>query len=107
MRICAPPIMHPCHFGIDMATQWELIASKQSVEEIRAHIGADSLHYLDLEGLMNSVEQPKDSFCTACFSGEYPMPVQLEFDKLVFERSGRGGKRVPVGAAYNWEADKR
>ncbi len=107
MRICAPPIMHPCHFGIDMATQWELIASKQSVEEIRLHIGADSLHYLDISGLMRAVEQPEDSFCTACFTGDYPMPVQLEFDKLVFERPGRGGKRVPVGAAYSWEADHR
>jgi len=107
MRICAPPIMHPCHFGIDMATQWELIASKQSVEEIRQHIGADSLAYLDIAGLMRAVEQPENSFCTACFTGDYPMPVQLEFDKLVFERAGRGGKRVPVGAAYNWEEDHR
>jgi amidophosphoribosyltransferase len=107
MRICAPPIMHPCHFGIDMATQWELIASKQEVEQIRQHIGADSLHYLTLDGLMTSVEQPEGSFCTACFTGDYPMPVQLEFDKLVFERAGRGGKRVPVGASYDWEADHR
>jgi amidophosphoribosyltransferase len=107
MRVCAPPIKHPCHFGIDMATQWELIASRQEIEEIRRHIGADSLHYLSLDGLMTSVEQPRDTFCTACFSGEYPMPVQLEFDKLVFERRGRGGKKVPVGAAYDWEADHR
>ncbi len=107
MRICAPPIMHPCHFGIDMATQWELIASKQSIDDIRQHIGADSLHYLDISGLMRAVEQPENSFCTACFTGNYPMPVQLEFDKLVFERPGRGGKKVPVGVAYNWEADHR
>ena len=106
MRVCAPPIQHPCHFGIDMATQWELIASRQSIEEIREHIGADSLHYLSLDGLMRAVEQPKDSFCTACFTGDYPMPVQLQMDKLVFERKGRGGKKVPVGAAYNWEADR-
>ena len=107
MRICAPPIRHPCHFGIDMATQWELIASKQSVDEIRAHIGADSLAYLSIEGLMRAVEQPKSSFCTACFTGEYPMPVQLQMDKLVFERRSRSGKRVPVAAAYSWEEDKR
>ena len=90
-----------------MATLWELIASKQSIEEIREHIGADSLAYLSLDGLMRAVEQPKDSFCTACFSGEYPMPVQLQMDKLVFERQGRGGKKVPVGVSYDWEADKR
>ncbi|MCH7577838.1 MAG: amidophosphoribosyltransferase [Chloroflexi bacterium] len=106
MRICAPPIKNPCHFGIDMATQWELIASDKSVEEIRQHIGADSLSYLSIEGLMRAVEQPRDSFCTACFTGEYPMPVQLQMDKLVFERVGRGGKREPVGAAWTWERDR-
>jgi amidophosphoribosyltransferase len=106
MRVCAPPIKHPCHFGIDMATQWELIAARQSVEDIRKHIDADSLYYLSLDGLMRAVEQPEDSFCTACFTGDYPMPVQLQMDKLVFERKGRGGKKVPVGAAYNWEADR-
>jgi amidophosphoribosyltransferase len=107
MRICAPPIMHPCHFGIDMATQWELIASSQSVEDIRRHIGADSLAYLDIDGLMDAVEQPRNSFCTACFTGEYPMPVQLQMDKLVFERVGRRGRREPVAAAWSWEEDKR
>ena len=106
MRICAPPVRHPCHFGIDMATQWELIASRQGVEEIRAHIGADSLSYLAIEGLMRAVEQPESSFCTACFTGEYPMPVQLQMDKLVFERVGRRGKREPVGASYAWEQDR-
>ncbi|MCH7809863.1 MAG: amidophosphoribosyltransferase [Chloroflexi bacterium] len=100
MRICAPPIVHPCHFGIDMATQWELIASRQEIEEIRQHIGADSLAYLSLDGLMRAVEQPRESFCTACFTGEYPMPVQLQMDKLVFERPGRGkARKVPVAAA--------
>jgi amidophosphoribosyltransferase len=90
-----------------MATQWELIASSQEVEQIRRHIGADSLAYLTIEGLMRAVEQPKDSFCTACFTGEYPMPVQLQMDKLVFERVDRRGKREPVLAGWSWEADKR
>ena len=106
MRICSPPIKNPCHFGIDMATQWELIAGDKSVEEIRQHIGADSLSYLSIEGLMRAVEQPRDSFCTACFTGEYPMPVQLQMDKLVFERVGRSGKREPVGADWTWERDR-
>jgi amidophosphoribosyltransferase len=106
MRICAPPIQHPCYFGIDMASQWELIASSKSVEEIRNHIGADSLDYLSIEGLMRAVEQPSGAFCTACFTGDYPMPVQLQMDKLVFERVGRGGKREPVGAAWTWERDR-
>jgi amidophosphoribosyltransferase len=107
MRICAPPIQHPCHFGIDMATQWELIASRQSIEEIRQHIGADSLAYLTIDGLMRAVEQPENTFCTACFTGEYPMPVQLQMDKLVFERVGRRGKREPVFAGWSWDRDKR
>jgi amidophosphoribosyltransferase len=107
MRICAPPIQHPCHFGIDMARQWELIASSQSVEQIRQHIGADTLAYLTIEGLMRAVEQPRDTFCTACFTGEYPMPVQLQMDKLVFERVGRRGTREPVFAGWSWEQDKR
>ncbi len=107
MRVCAPPIVNPCHFGIDMASKWELIASHQEIEDIRQHIGADSLAYLSLDGLMRAVEQPKNTFCTACFTGEYPMPVQLQMDKLVFERPGRGkGKKVPVAAATaDGEAD--
>ncbi len=87
MRICAPPIKYPCFFGVDMATRKELIASHKSVEEIRQFIGADSLGYLSLDGLLKSVNLPGDSFCTACFTGEYPIPVQLEMDKLALENS--------------------
>jgi amidophosphoribosyltransferase len=85
MRICAPPIRYPCFFGVDMATRWELIAAQKSVPEICASIGADSLGYISMEGLIESVGLPKDIFCTACFTGEYPMPVQLEMDKLQLE----------------------
>src|SRR3990172_6510389 len=56
LRICTPPIKHPCHFGIDMATQWELIASHNEIEEIRQHIGADRLSYVTIEALMRAVE---------------------------------------------------
>ena len=87
MRICAPPIKHPCFFGVDMATRKELIASHKSIEEIRQFIGADSLGYLNLEGLLKSVNLPADSFCTACFTGNYPIPVQLEMDKLALENN--------------------
>jgi amidophosphoribosyltransferase len=87
MRICAPPIKYPCFFGVDMATRKELIASHKSVEEIRQFIGADSLGYLSLDGLMKSVNLPRDSFCTACFTVDYPIPVQLEMDKLALETS--------------------
>ncbi len=105
MRICAPPIQHPCHFGIDMASQWELIAYRESIEDIRQHIGADSLDYLSIEGLMRAVGQPENSFCTACFTGKYPIPVQLQMDKLVFERSDL--KRELVSAGPDREQERR
>ncbi len=85
MRICAPPIRYPCFFGVDMATRWELIAAQKSIPEIRDFIGADSLGYLSIEGLIEAVALPKDIFCTACFTGNYPIPVQLEMDKLALE----------------------
>jgi amidophosphoribosyltransferase len=68
-----------------MASRWELIAAQKSVEGVREYIGADSLGYLSLEGLIKAVGLPKDSFCLACFTGNYPMPVQLEMDKLALE----------------------
>jgi amidophosphoribosyltransferase len=85
MRVCAPPIQHPCFFGVDMASRWELIAAQKSVEEIRKYIGADTLGFISLEGLIESIGLPSNRFCTACFSGEYPIPVQLAMDKLALE----------------------
>ncbi len=85
MRICAPPMRFPCYLGVDTARQSELIAARMSVEEIREHIGADSLGYLSLEGLLDSVGMQQSHYCRACFTGNYPVPVQLEMDKLVLE----------------------
>ena len=68
-----------------MATKKELIASDKSVEDIRKLVDADSLGYLSIEGLIRSVGQPRENFCMGCFTGEYPIPVQLEMDKLVME----------------------
>ena len=85
MRICAPPIRYPCFFGVDMATRWELIAAQKEVPEIAQFIGADSLGYLSIEGLIESVALPKELFCLACFTGDYPVPVQLEMEKLALE----------------------
>ena len=84
-RICAPPIISPCHFGVDMATKDELLASNMTVDEICAFIGADSLGYLSHEGLVKSVAGQKNQYCMGCFTGSYPIPVQLEMDKLVLE----------------------
>jgi amidophosphoribosyltransferase len=92
MRICAPPIHSPCHFGVDMAHKTELLANERSVEEIREFIDADSLGYLSVQNLHatvdpNPAETPGRGFCDACFTGNYPIPVQLEMDKLALERS--------------------
>ena len=85
MRICAPPIRYPCFFGVDMATYRELIAAHKTIAEVRDFIGADSLGYLSIDGLIKAVALPKDIFCMACFTGDYPIPVQLEMDKLAME----------------------
>ena len=85
LRICAPPIMHPCFLGVDMATEQELIANTKTVEDIREHVGADSLGYMSLEGLLASVRRDRDTLCTACFTGDYPVPVQIGLDKFALE----------------------
>lgn len=85
LRICAPPLKYPCFFGVDMATRRDLIAAQKSVSQIREFVGADSLGYLSIKGLLKAVDQPKENFCLACFTGDYPVPVQLEMDKLGIE----------------------
>jgi amidophosphoribosyltransferase len=96
MRITSPPITHPCFYGVDMATRAELIGAHNSVEEVRAHIGADSLGYLSLEGTILATGVGPGRHCTACFTGEYPSEVPLELDKLVLEaQPGRDRHSVP------------
>ncbi len=73
LRISAPPIKHPCHYGIDMSTREEMIAHGRSVAEVAAELGADSLHYLSLQGVYEAVGTDRDSHCDACFSGRYPL----------------------------------
>ncbi len=85
LRICAPPIRYPCVFGIDMATRRELIAAQKTVPEICEWIGADSLGYLSVPGLLETVSLPRNTLCLACFTGDYPIPIQLEMDKFALE----------------------
>jgi amidophosphoribosyltransferase len=73
LRISAPPIKHPCHYGIDMSTREEMIAHGRTVEEVAEELEADSLHYLSLEGVYEAVGASRDTHCDACFSGEYPL----------------------------------
>ena len=73
MRISAPPIKHPCHYGIDMSTREEMIAHERTVEEVAAELGCDSLAYLSLEGVYEAVGATRATHCDACFTGEYPV----------------------------------
>ncbi len=73
MRISAPPIKHPCHYGIDMSTREEMIAHGRTTTEIAAELGCDSLHYLSLEGVYEAIGGVRATHCDACFSGEYPL----------------------------------
>ncbi|MCX5726116.1 MAG: amidophosphoribosyltransferase [Candidatus Saganbacteria bacterium] len=85
MRISSPPIINSCYFGIDTPKKEKLIASSKSIEEIREYIGADSLGYLSIEGMLKCVSVSSDSFCTACFSGNYPMKLEHRISKLALE----------------------
>jgi len=84
VRITCPPITHACHFGVDMGHDGDLMAGHKTVAEIEAHIGADSLAFLSLEGMMRAVGAT-DGYCNACFTGIYPIPVNEAQAKLSFE----------------------
>ena len=73
MRISAPPIKHPCHYGIDMSSREEMIAHGRSVPQVAAELGCDSLHYLSLQGVYEAVGATRATHCDACFSGSYPL----------------------------------
>jgi amidophosphoribosyltransferase len=87
LRITAPPIRFPCHYGIDMATQRELVAAHHTVEDVRQQMGATTLGYLSIEGLLRASGQPRARFCLACFNGDYPIPIpdDVELNKYLFE----------------------
>jgi len=86
LRVASPPIRHGCYFGIDFPDQNELIANGRSVEEIRKFLGVDSLAYLSHDGMLNSVALPREKYCTACFSGIYPINVDEPVEKFALER---------------------
>lgn len=79
LRLASPPIMGPCHYGIDTPNREELIAANYSAREIRDYLGVDSLGYLSLEGML-AAAGPRNSFCHACFSGRYPLDPVTEFE---------------------------
>jgi amidophosphoribosyltransferase len=86
MRISSPPMMWPCYLGVDTAAIEDLIAANMTVPEIRDHIGADSLGYLSVEGLVEAIGLSETMLCNACFHGRYPIPIEQGQGKFVLER---------------------
>ena len=87
MRVASPPIRHSCYFGIDFPDQKELIAHTRTVDEIRDFLEVDSFSYLSHEGMLSCVKMPPEKYCTACFSGDYPIDVTEPVEKFAMERS--------------------
>ena len=85
LRISCPPTVSPCYYGVDFPTRTELIAAQRSVEEIASFVGADSLGYQTMDGLLGSVARPGD-YCTSCWTAHYPVPPEDDMDKLALER---------------------
>jgi amidophosphoribosyltransferase len=98
LRISSPPIKWPCFYGIDMPNQDELIGSRMDVDGIREHVGADSLAYLSLDGMLTATQVPADGFCTACFSSNYPVPIPA--DQLRSKHVLEGGSTEPHRATW-------
>jgi len=75
--VASPPTKYPCYYGIDTSRQEELIASTMDVDQISCHIGADSLHYISMEGMFAAMKADTDIYCAACFSGDYPAGKEI------------------------------
>ncbi len=125
LRITCPPITHACHFGVDMGHDGDLAAAHHTVEEIRERIGADSLAFLSLDGMMRAVTDDVSAdgadgggYCNACFTGRYPLPVGDATAKLAFEGVllvkvaviGGGGREPAIAwacARHGHDVDRR
>jgi len=86
MRVSCPPIRFPCFYGIDFPTTDELLANNRDLEQIKDFLEVDSIGYQSLEGLLSCAALPKNHYCTACWSGKYPIPIDLTFNKFTMER---------------------
>lgn len=86
LRVSCPPIRHPCFYGIDFPTRKELIAHERTVEQIRAFLEVDSLAYLSIEGMLACMNGPAANYCTACWSGNYKLPIEEQGSKFGYER---------------------
>lgn len=86
IRICSPPVTHPCYFGIDTPSRENLVGANYSIEEIRQMIGADSLSFLSDKGLFEAIGMDREHLCSGCFGGKYPMDVPENMDKFILEK---------------------
>ncbi|MBF8982903.1 amidophosphoribosyltransferase [Lutibacter sp. B2] len=86
VRVSSPPVKYSCYFGIDTPETKKLVGSENSIEEIRKMIGADSLGYLTIDGLIKSADEVNTNLCTACFNGNYPMDVPKNANKYLFDK---------------------
>lgn len=86
LRISCPPHRYACYYGIDFPDPEQLLANQYSQEELCHYLGADTVGYLDVEGMVRATRLPKESFCLACFTGDYPIPFDASFDKFIMER---------------------
>jgi amidophosphoribosyltransferase len=100
MRISSPPVTHPCFYGIDTDSQDQLIAARLDQAAIAAHLGVDSLGYLSREGMVACARAEAGQFCTACFDGDYPIPVEegLKASKLMLEPAPLSAGAAPAVA---------
>jgi amidophosphoribosyltransferase len=107
MRVVSPPVIWPCFYGIDTDTQDQLIAANLTVEQIRDHIGADSLAYISHEGLRGCIHAQHDGYCTACFSGEYPIKVleQMHARSFCASREPSFWPEEHAGMKSLWETE--
>lgn len=86
LRVSCPPIRHPCFYGIDFPTSEELIAHNRTVEQVQQFLEVDSLAYLSLDGMLACMKHKQENYCTACWSGEYKIPIDHQQTKFSFER---------------------
>jgi amidophosphoribosyltransferase len=86
LRVASPPIRHGCYYGIDFPDKSKLVATGRTIDQIREYLEVDSLAYLSVEGLLSCVEGGQQRFCAACFTGNYPVPVDVNFSKFAMER---------------------
>ncbi|HYU03347.1 MAG TPA: amidophosphoribosyltransferase [Jatrophihabitantaceae bacterium] len=103
VRITSPPVKWPCFYGIDFASRAELIANGLDVDGVRASLGADSLGYVSLDGLIAATDQPRTRLCRACFDGQYPIPIPDLVGKHVLEGIERSVNGAPLDVAAEAE----